>query len=160
MVSIEDKAIKKWYKENLDSTFLGIIVWKANRNGYVLDNKSGLLFRNVYSDEIIKRLNYTIIDIIFPRPIDLHYHKDVDEAFRVLNGEGVFCMHDSVENTLHKGKQLFVPKNVLHSFMPNKDDFLEIRVACSGILDPAQEVCEKRFDEFQPWLDYYKQFKK
>lgn len=164
--TLKDGPIKKWYENNITSFMFDFEVNRAIERGYNLDTKSGLLFRGVYSNQIIKQLGNTIIDILFLRPVDLHHHEDVHEALKVIDGKGdlYMCKGNSAgglvignwEETLYQGKEVYIPKNWSHSFRPNKEDFLEIRVACSGILDPSKEVCEKRFDEFEPWIDYYK----
>lgn len=149
---LEDGPVKEWYKNNIDVFILYTIVNQAEQNGYTLDPKSGLLIRNVYSDTIIKNLGYTIVDIIFPRPVDLHHHEDVDEALRIVDGEGVLHRYEKgteIRGALCPGDERYIPKGMSHSFRPTrKNGFLEIRLACSGILNPEKEVCEERFDKY------------
>ncbi len=157
---IKDGPIKKWYRNNVNLNFLNTLVTESEEDGYILDPNSGLLIRKVYSDEIMKNLGYTIVDIIFPRPVDLHHHEDVDEALRVVGGSGILYTRigNSVEEkSLSPKTEVYIPKRVSHSFRPYYYDYLKIRLACSGILNPTKEVCEERFDSFQPWIEYYKQ---
>ncbi len=148
--SIANKSIREWYQRNLDPLFLRKLVEEAEKEGYSFDTNSGLLFRKVYSDSVIKRLGYTVLDIIFPRHTDLHYHKDVDEAIKVVKGEGFAYVEDedyvSIE-VIHQGSEIYIPKKTLHLFSPFENNCLEIRLACSGIFDPKQEVCVEKFEK-------------
>jgi len=159
---MEDGPVKNWYKNNVNPSFLNQLVEKNESHGYKLDTKSGLLFKSPYSNEVIKRLGYTVVDIIFPRPVDLHHHEDVDEALRVVEGMGVLYTRSEnggKEESLCAGREVYVPKNVSHSFRPDRNSSLTVRLACSGILDSNKEICEKRFDEFELWEHYYKRFR-
>jgi len=156
---LENEHIKKWYKENTSLGFLDRVVSENEYYGYVLDKKSGLLFRSPYSGEVVKNLGYTVIDIIFSIPVDLHYHTDVGEALVVKRGQGVLYTKSGSlckEEAFSVGKSVFVPKNMPHSFRPDINDYLEISLSCTGILHDENEVCIKRFDEFEIWNKYYK----
>jgi len=155
---ISNERIRKWYDGNIDHTFLHELVTRYNKEGYTFNYELGLMFRGQFSEDIISRLGYSIIDIIFPRPVDFHRHEDVDEALSVLKGNGALYIVEEgrdVQENFSPGKQVFVPKNTPHSFRPNKNDCLEIRLACSGILNPEKEICLQSFDTFPPWLEYY-----
>ncbi len=159
--SLENGSVKNWYRRNADPAYLDHVLNEAEKDGYKLDTNSGLLFRQVYSGETIKLLGHSIIDIIFLRPVDVHCHRDIDEAFHVIDGFGSLYYFDGKKEELkplQKGDEIFVPKNAMHSFRPNMNDGLEIRVACSGIFDPKEEVCSIPFNAFKPWHDYYKLF--
>lgn len=160
--SIEDEQIKNWYKENTYPTFLGELVEENWERGYSLDLRSGLFFRRPYSEKIMKELGYTVADIIFPRPVNLHHHEDVGEALRVVRGKGVLYTRSEtggVEKSFCTGKEAYVPRGMTHSFRPDKNSFLEVRLACSGILDDKKEICEKRFFEFPLWVKYFEKLK-
>lgn len=168
--SIANKKVKDWYNKHIDSASFFSIVNNAKQRGYNLDPNSGLFFRFPYSEETINKIGRTIIDIIFPRPTDFHYHEDVDEALYVVSGEGAFCgkgafhINQSKEEysklgeigiELSKGDEIYIPKKVVHTLGPHLDDSLEIRLVCSGIFDPKKEVCISPFDEYAFWPGYY-----
>lgn len=169
---IENKQVRNWYENNINPSVLNYTVDSSEEKGYKLDPRSGLLIRNVYTDKTIKNLGHTIVDIIFPRPVDLHHHEDIDEALYIIDGKGegriiIQTHHIQTyptkgikieEITLCSGKELYIPKGFSHTFRPEKDNFLEIRLACSGILDSKKEICERKFDEYEPWVEYYKKF--
>lgn len=154
---IENKLIYNWYYNNVNFGDLDMRIRNSEeREGYVLDTKSGLLIKKLFSDEVTENLGQTILKIKFPRPVDYHYHKDVAETFYVERGEGVFYSQDrNLYSEIAPGKSFHVPKNTRHSFMPKKKGVLEMLIVCSGVLDPAKEVCVKRFDEF--WQNYDKE---
>ena len=145
---IVDGAVKRWYQRNSDPALLNVIVRNAEEEGYVLDPNSGLLFRDITSEELS-------IDIIFPRPTDFHHHKDVHENIEVLSGEGIFINHGRESEYFGPGKEISVPLYWNHAFRPSKYEALEVRVTCSGVWDPAQEVMIESFDTFGPWARYY-----
>jgi len=153
---IEPGPVQEWYRNNSDTNSLNRIVSDAEVDGYSLNPKSGLLFRKVYSDQTIERLGYTILDIVFPRPVDLHFHEDVDEALNVLNGEGYFWRVKKLsraKESVFPGNELYIPKRCVHTFTPVRNGFLEMRLACSGKLDPEKEIQIERFDIY--WKDYF-----
>nr|MBA4405348.1 hypothetical protein [Nanoarchaeum sp.] len=156
MVNVVDRivegAVKRWYQINSDPALLNMIVRNAEEEGYVLDPNSGLLFRDVNSEELS-------IDIIFPRPTDFHYHKDVHENIEVLSGKGIFINHGHEAEYFGPGKEISVPHYWNHAFRPSKHGALEVRVTCSGVWDPAQEVVIERFDSFEPWVRYFNNFR-
>ena len=155
---IEPGPVQEWYRKYMDSNYLNYTVSEAEKNGYILDPKSGLLIRGIFN-VIADQLPYTLLDIIFPRPVDLHHHEDVNEALRVLRGSGYIYQRSGnriIERGIYPGCETFIPKGESHTFRPYKNAFLEMRLACSGKLDSNKEVCEERFDEFEKWVQYYK----
>lgn len=120
-------------------------------------------------------MDRTILDIVFARPVDLHYHEDVGEKLSVVSGNGALILGNEFgeskerfcpaliignefgesEEKFCSGSEVYIPVNKVHSFRPDKNDFLEIRVDCTGILDPNKEVCVQRFYEVRPWVNYF-----
>lgn len=150
--------VKEWYKKHMTIYLFNRIVNEAADRGYELDPKSGLLIKQVYPEDIIKNLGHTVVDIIFPRPTDLHFHKDVDEAIYIEYGSGSMYIQEKKSFkiiNLYRGSTVFIPRNRLHAFRPDKENALEVRLECSGILDPKKEICKERFDAFAPWIEYF-----
>lgn len=158
---IQNKRIKNWYEKNFDPALLSFLINDYQDKGFILDPESGLLFRS-FSDKTTEKIGRTVLEIVFPRPVDLHYHKDVDEALYITDGKGLLTKATGPSNIrysneeISKGDEIYIPKGVEHSFRPDKGDALEIKIACTGILNPSEEVCVKPFDEFEPWMKYYK----
>jgi len=157
---ISNKRVREWYSSHVNSSFLKNMIDHAENDGYNLDTESGLLTREPFSKETTNVLGYTALDIIFLRPTDLHYHKDVDEAIFVEDGKGLVVFEDFdydtikvFRNKLYRGKSIIIGKQTNHAFRPDKGNFLEVRVSCSGILDPEKEVCMIPFDKF--WKKYH-----
>lgn len=144
---IDNEIIRRWYEKNWDLNELDKMVTQAEQNGFILNPKSGLLIKQLYTPEMIKNLGHTTIEIGFPRPVDLHYHNDVDEAMHVVNGKGIIYV-DGKYHLLCPGRSVYIPKNTAHSFAPSKNDILDLILTLSGIYDPQHEICIKRFDEF------------
>ena len=118
---IENERVKGQYEENWDATILNSLIENYEKDGFSFDPKSGLLFRG-FSDETIEKIERTIIDIVFPRPVDLHYHKDVDEAIYIVKGNGL--MTKSIgpqhirysEEGISEGKEFYIPRGLnIHS---------------------------------------------
>ena len=155
---LKEEHVREWY---LKHSHLGVLEDLADRveeQGYALDTKSGLFVKPHFGEVITEELGYTIVDIIFPRPSNYHFHTDVGEAIRVLNGSGAIIVGndgDYTSSDFGKGWQTIVYSNQHHAFRPDRERFLEIRVCCTGILDPKKEVTVTRFDEFTPWLEYF-----
>ena len=81
----------------------------------------------------------------------MHLHKDVDEVLKVLNGSGYFHSQGDEKKErflIGEGAEIYIPKSVPHAFAPEPGTCLEIRVACSGILDPKKEVTVVKFDNY------------
>lgn len=155
---IEDLAIKEWYYKNLGYTLFNAFLEKAKEKDYVMDKKSGLFVKPAFSPENQERLGHSSVYIIFPRPVDLHYHEDVDEAFHVIEGTGYFYSQlekSEREECIFPGREIYVPLGRYHSLMPNIGEYLEIRIECSGILNPKKEICVCKFGEYKPVTEYY-----
>ena len=145
---LSEGPIKNWYKKAInEGLWLRGIVEQYEQMGYKLDFNSGLMFKHPYSQETIENLGYTVLDIVFPRPVDEHLHKDVDEAFSVINGKGEFYLENAL-TPLEIGSEIYVPVNTPHRFKPYGNYALEIRIACSGILDSEKEEQITRFDKW------------
>ena len=73
--------------------------------------------------------------------IPIHRHFHMDEAFCVLEGDGVFILND-VRHPFQKGATLFIPKNSWHGF-ENPDHELLILwiVAPAGLDNFFRETC-------------------
>ncbi len=157
---IMNDRVQAWYKEHINEDFLYNLREKAEEQGFCFDPDSGLIIRKPYDKEIEQKLDRTIIDIIFPRPTDLHLHQDFGEAFYVEDGSGVLFEKKPGENLytrtlLFPGKCFYVEKNTEHALRPNRDDILDVRVTTTGIMDLKNEKTIQGFDEFAPWLEYY-----
>jgi len=155
---IRTPHVKKWYEENTKPGFLAEVNKYALGRGYVLDPESGLFFRSLpsyYKDNYL----VTILDGIFPRPVDLHHHLDVDEVITVIAGwgrgvkmaDGECSDAEPKEYSLVRGSIMYVPSRTNHSFAPQEEKVLEMHLVCSGVLNPEDEVCVKRFDEYGYW---------
>jgi len=158
---IDNTDVRAWYQENISSLF-DVFLENAKEKGYVMDRKSGLFIKPGFSSEIQERLGHTSIYIIFPRPTDLHYHEDVDEAIHVIDGTGMFYTQfekSEREECIFSGREILVPQRRAHSFMPNLGEFLEMRIECSGLHDPKKEKLVVPFYEFRPWIEYYERIK-
>lgn len=164
MSQMKDGTVKDWFDDNVEFDFLNKVVMAAEKRGFTLDTESGMLLRQVYDKYTRENLGYTIIDIITLRPVDVHRHKDVSEALYMVDGEGIILTEkksttlEFYEHAIFPGKNFFIPVNTAHTFRPDKGESLEIRLACTGILNPKQEECIESFDKFHPWIDYYKKF--
>lgn len=150
---IENAHIREWFRKNVQTRVLENIVNQFTKQGYELDPQTGLMFRDLFPEKILQELGSTVVDIVFTRPTDVHYHEDVNEAVYVLSGKGIFYMKGGSPATrrLYSGCWAYVPVNAEHGFKPT-NRFLEIRLNCSGILDPEKEVIKHRFDKF-PYFD-------
>lgn len=150
-MELEDGPVKAWYVKTSKLDSLYSLARKMLPSGYVLDKKSGLLVKELFCEPTTVNLGHTTVAIIFPRPTDLHYHPDVDEAISVVGGSGMVYTRD--DRGVEKRQRYypvsdgFIPRNVPHSIRPYNSDFVEIIVSCSGILDMSKEVCVERFDE-------------
>ena len=171
--SIETPAVKSWYQKYLAEAKLGVcgfveedtllldyISKRTALDGYSFDTKSGLYIKQLFPKKILERLGHTDLNIIFPRPVDWHYHKDVGEALHVISGRGRMIMQIKGEAMprdayMKSGSTFFVRQGDIHSFRPDKGDYLEMSLTCTGILDPEQEVCVTRFDKEPHWKEYY-----
>ncbi|MFH1630953.1 MAG: hypothetical protein ABIA21_01885 [Candidatus Aenigmatarchaeota archaeon] len=155
---MKNNNIKSWYEKTYGSDKFNELVERYVRHkGYEFDAASGLFFRKSVGSEIDRR---TIMDIGLPRPVDWHYHTDVDEKIEVISGVGEMLMspfgeENSGVHRLEKGTKIVVQKERPHGFRPDKGDVIEIHLECSGILDSAKEVCLIPFYEYLHWLTYF-----
>lgn len=167
--TVIDKPYRKWYKRNVDPDEMGNLVEYFQKKGYILDS-SGFMLRSEYPKKINPKTNQTTLDIIFTRPTDLHYHRDVSEFVTVLSGkaelerhqfQGIekyanpdFSKYDMSEpelDIIEKRDWFISPPGEFHGYKPirTKSDmppYLEIALICTGILNPEKEVCVERFD--------------
>ncbi len=148
--SITNEKVKLWYLENQEiSSFLDIVA--ASIEGYSFDTKSGLFVKPVFK-KINGKLKQTLVQVVFPRPTDIHYHEDVDEAVKVIQGYANVLVEDQKDiKTIIMGDEINIPKGKHHYFCPDKNRFLELFIACSGILDPSKEKCVQHFYD----VDWY-----
>lgn len=65
-----------------------------------------------------------------------HYHKDKDEIFYMLKGNGVVTL-DGVSHAINKGGVVFVGRNTRHSFKLPKDSIL--LGGCTEPFDPNDD---------------------
>jgi hypothetical protein len=154
---LENGPIKEWYIKNSQVERLYKFAKIVEPYGYTLDPKSGLLFAHPFSDDIIRTLGYTVLQIIFPRPTDLHYHPDVAEAISTLSGKGkLFKQTHPIHTlfpkefkyeTLTQGKSSIIPVNTPHAFVPSDGEYLEILLNCTANLDTQKEVTVRTFDK-------------
>jgi len=123
---------------------------------YRLDTKPGLFVRPSCETAI---LPHTLIDIAFLRPTYLHYHRDVEETIRVINGCGSmlvsYPLPQRMEFKIDKGDERNLLPHTQHAFRPDKETCLELRIACDGILDPKKEIPVERFDKVFEWVKYF-----
>lgn len=154
----ENASVRKWFEENSESATLKRISDTARDKGYTYDPKAGLFFRQVYNDSTLKKLGYTVLDILFPRPADVHYHTDMGEAIRVVDGVGFYYEEglNPPNNLLVLTPNLinmqhFIEKRREHSFSPAKNDYLEIRLCCTGPYLDENEIQVIPFNEFELW---------
>jgi quercetin dioxygenase-like cupin family protein len=75
--------------------------------------------------------------------IPIHRHFEMDEAFYVIDGAGIFILNDA-RHTIEKGASIFIPKNAWHGF-ENKDRELLLLwiVAPPGLETFFREVAAK-----------------
>ncbi len=152
---LEDGKVKEWYTYHKLDEFLEDTGKRAINQGYVFDKQSGLFIRPHFNENTTRQLKSTIVDIIFPMPVDRHTHYDVGEAIKVISGTGFFYYRNKRE-VLENGTEKFVPVETMHSFSPDKGQFLELEIAYTGIFNPEEEMCITPFYEFKPWKELYK----
>jgi quercetin dioxygenase-like cupin family protein len=100
-------------------------VWEVRMvpQGYVLGPRQGehLVLRG--GDMFIKvdpiggshRLAMGTQQILIGAGIPIHRHFEMDEAFCVMEGSGLFIL-DDVHHRIEKGASIFIPKNTWHGF--------------------------------------------
>lgn len=154
---LEPGPAQEWYKRNNQGLDLDCWSGGFEQAGYLLDPKSGLLTRPHFDEKTTGLLGYTLIDLVFLRPTDLHYHPRMEEGIRVLGGGGLAII-DPANNggrSLKKGDLFFISRGIKHAFRPDKGGFLELEVACTRIYTPAEEETVVSFDQFPPWKQYF-----
>jgi quercetin dioxygenase-like cupin family protein len=73
--------------------------------------------------------------------IPVHRHWEKDEAFYVLEGRGVFSLHD-VSYPIAKGAAIFIPRNAWHGFTTAEHELLLLWVMAPAGLDGFfRETC-------------------
>ena len=73
--------------------------------------------------------------------IPIHRHLQMDEAFYVLEGSGIFSLND-VSYPIKKGATIFIPKNAWHGFTTPELDLLLLWVMAPAGLDGFfRETC-------------------
>ena len=73
--------------------------------------------------------------------IPIHRHLQMDEAFYVLEGSGVFSLND-VSFPIEKGATIFIPKNAWHGFTtPERELRLLWIMAPAGLDGFFRETC-------------------
>ena len=151
---IKDRRMREWYEANRKPEFLDEIAEEALREDYKFDSKSGLFLKNI-SDS-----GYTHINIIMPRISDIHFHPDVTETSRVLDGNGVYYYNPPatpdnapLKNRLvRKRSRITTLVNSAHAWVPGAKGYLELDLTCDGVLDLKEEVCLVPFYEVESWL--------
>ena len=89
--------------------------------GYVFKHDEGTVFRGSDSSIVVKsspelgsQNDIAIVQKIKPgKGTGLHYHKDVDEIFYVIEGTGTAVLGDKTYN-IEAGDFIFIPKNLDH----------------------------------------------
>ena len=73
--------------------------------------------------------------------IPIHRHLQMDEAFYVLEGSGVFILND-VRHSFEKGATIFIPKNSWHGFANPDHELLLLWIMSPAGLDGFfRETC-------------------
>lgn len=152
---LPEGPIKEWYLKHIGANNFEQLSDIAKQKGYSFNPHNGLFFRQILSEEINKGIGRTITDILFPRPVDFHYHTDVSEYLIILNGLGLAHISGKDDIHLKQGTTIEIPRGVHHTFRPNKYFHLEMRLACTGILNTKKEFTITQFDKYQPWVDYF-----
>ena len=73
--------------------------------------------------------------------IPIHRHLEMDEAFYVLDGGGIFTLNDA-RHTFEKGGTIFIPKNSWHGFAnPDRELLLLWIMSPPGLDGFFRETC-------------------
>ena len=73
--------------------------------------------------------------------IPVHRHPQLDEAFHVLEGSGIFILND-VRHPIDKAATMFIPKNAWHGFAnPDQELLLLWTMAPPGLDGFFRETC-------------------
>lgn len=164
---IQEGPVKDWYAKFYPTNLLNWVAQELEGKGYELIEGAGIWKRDNINTGLAREAGFTFIDLAFPRPVDLHYHRDVKEVLYVHHGNGKLMYYECEPDKMLKkpssmgdiksGDKILVPVNRPHSFRPDKyGGILEMTIVCSGLLDDRQEVQMKRFDKVPEWEKYYK----
>jgi len=137
-----------------------LICQKYFCKGYNLDNKSGFLLRTpCVADGYTEPPSNTVLDIVFTKPSDLHYHTDAGELIYAKSGKGYLYLYnkDTLKFVKHKldatvsDAVKFIPADIFHCFETSDCDPLEIRLVGTGLtgkIRDENEITLKRFDKW------------
>jgi len=116
----------------------------ATRQGYVLGTNegeqlvhfrdSGKIVINVGSATGSDNLAFGTQQVMVGTGIPIHRHFQMDEAFLVLEGSGVFILND-VRHPFEKGATIFIPKNSWHGFANPDHELLLLWIVSPAGLD-------------------------
>lgn len=121
------------------------------RQGYVLPANGGehlihfrdhgKIFINVGSVTGSDQLALGTQQVTVGAGIPIHRHLQMDEAFYVLEGSGIFILND-VRHSIDKGGTIFIPKNSWHGFAnPDHELLLLWSVTPAGLDGFFRETC-------------------
>jgi hypothetical protein len=142
----DEHAIEYFSRSEVDQERLGQIAANANQYGFA-QTGSGLFLRELPTDTRRGR-GGTLIEVLFPRPSDLHVHDRMAEIIKVLSGQGEFYTLKDIHNpqTRHtvpidpRTDRFEVSPGTQHGFVPAANG-LKILVDCSMKYTPAEERC-------------------
>jgi quercetin dioxygenase-like cupin family protein len=123
----------------------------AVRHGYVIGANEGehLIHFRDRGDIFIKVGSATGSDnlamgtqqVMVGNGIPIHRHFQMDEAFYVLEGSGIFTLND-VAHPFERGASIFIPKNAWHGFSNPDHELLLLWVVTPAGLDGFfRETC-------------------
>lgn len=123
----------------------------ASRQGYVLGTNEGehlvhfrdqgSIFIKIGSATGSNNLALGTQQVMVGTGIPIHRHFQMDEAFYVLEGSGVFILNDE-RRTFEKGGTIFIPKDSWHGFAnPNHELLLLWIVAPPGLEGFFRDTC-------------------
>jgi len=123
----------------------------ATRQGYVFGASEGEhlvhfrdrgnIFINVGSATGSDNLAMGTQQIMVGTGIPIHRHFQMDEAFYVLEGSGIFMLND-VARPFERGASIFIPKNSWHGFSNPGHELLLLWVVSPAGLDGFfRETC-------------------
>ena len=120
----------------------------ANSAGYVLKpnegehlvQRGGNIFIKTDPTRGSKGLAMGTQQILVGVGIPVHRHFEMDEAFYVIDGGGIFMLGDA-RHAIEKGDSIFIPKNAWHGFQnPDRELLLLWIVAPPGLEAFFREV--------------------
>jgi mannose-6-phosphate isomerase-like protein (cupin superfamily) len=153
-----NKDARPWFKKAVEKEAfpLNWIVERLEKQGYVLDG-SGLMRRNILTEEEIKKAGHTILDLAFIRPSTYHCHTDVAELAKIIDGEGAYIQNTQkgAYTPVENGQLIYTPIREPHGWLPKKGHYLAIHLICSGILNLEREQQLLSFQELETYLTKY-----